>query len=190
MQWLRYLVYNDGWIIIMHFQMNEYFLLWLGISNIHAFPESEPKCTTNVTENKAMAGDYVEYSCEVKYSGKRAPVVACRYNGDVLKMNLAGTEQSIHTLLSWRHHIFTSSLVKLPFTIQSQAQWEAKQQPTMFLLTAHRHTSLFTVSLGYTSCILHYLLTVSVNYSHLLTIVLCNCSTMSIYNVIQRAKHA
>ena len=55
------------------------------MSILHAIPESDPKCTTNLTENKAMAGDYVEYSCAVKYSGKWAPVMACRYNGEVVK---------------------------------------------------------------------------------------------------------
>ena len=44
-------------------------------SKIHASPESDPTCTTNVTNNSAMEGDYVEYSCEVKYQGRWTPVM-------------------------------------------------------------------------------------------------------------------
>ena len=57
----------------------------IGISKIHAFPESDPICTTNVTNNNATEGDYVAYSCEVKYEGRWAPVMEWKNKGGVVQ---------------------------------------------------------------------------------------------------------
>ena len=57
----------------------------IGISKINAFPESDPTCTTNVTNNNATEGDYVAYSCEVKYEGRWAPVMEWKNKGGVVQ---------------------------------------------------------------------------------------------------------
>ena len=163
------------------------------MSILHAIPESDPKCTTNLTENKAMAGDYVEYSCAVKYSGKWAPVMACRYNGEVVKAKDESsgntTKYTYVTKLTTPEDIYVFTCRTYfdqpkPGTVRSK---EASNKPTTDNVLTDCTSPYITVYCKYG---LHCLLTVSVNYSHLLTIVLCHCSTMSIYNVIQRANHA
>ena len=51
----------------------------------HAFLESDGTCTTNVTNNEAVEGDYVAYSCEVKYKGRWAPVMEWKNNDRVIQ---------------------------------------------------------------------------------------------------------
>ena len=42
-------------------------------------------CTTNVTGNITIEGDYVAYSCEVKYQGRWAPVMEFQNNGEIVQ---------------------------------------------------------------------------------------------------------
>ena len=55
---------------------------------LNVITEGDPVCGNNITSNKAVEGDYIEYSCEVKYQGKWAPVMEWKNtNGGLRSMN-------------------------------------------------------------------------------------------------------
>ena len=49
--------------------------------------DSVPVCGNNITSNKAVEGEYIEYSCEVTYKGKWAPVMEWKNGRTVLQTN-------------------------------------------------------------------------------------------------------
>ncbi|KAK2142455.1 hypothetical protein NP493_4883g00010 [Ridgeia piscesae] len=71
--------------------MTKHFKFRIRISIFHAIPESDPNCTTNATNNKAVAGDYVAYCCEVTYKGRWAPVMEWKNNEDVVQAEVEST---------------------------------------------------------------------------------------------------
>ena len=42
-------------------------------------------CKNNITSNEAVEGDYIKYSCEVKYQGRWAPVMEWKNTQTVLQ---------------------------------------------------------------------------------------------------------
>ncbi|KAI0231095.1 hypothetical protein LSAT2_018537 [Lamellibrachia satsuma] len=57
--------------------------------------ESDPICKNNVTNNEAVEGDYIKYSCEVTYKGKWAPVMEWKYNDAVVQANDESTGNTV-----------------------------------------------------------------------------------------------
>ena len=52
---------------------------------VSVISESDPTCASNVTNTKLLEGDYVRYSCKVKYKGKWAPMMEWRNTNRVVK---------------------------------------------------------------------------------------------------------
>ena len=66
------------------------FLTWC----LDVISESDPVCKNNITNNEAVEGDYVEYSCEVTYKGKWAPVMEWKNGRAVLQANGESKDES------------------------------------------------------------------------------------------------
>ena len=87
-----YMLSTKEWVNhYYHSKMTKHFKFRIRISIFHAIPESDPKCTTNATNNKAVAGDYVAYCCEVAYRGRWAPVMEWKNNEDVVQAKVEST---------------------------------------------------------------------------------------------------
>lgn len=56
---------------------------------------SDIVCNNNITSSKAAEGDYIEYSCMVKYKGKWAPVMEWKKANAVLKAKDESTADTV-----------------------------------------------------------------------------------------------
>ena len=67
------------------------FLTWC----LDVIPESDPVCKNNITSNDAVEGDYIEYSCEVKYQGRWAPVMEWKNTQAVIQATVESSGNTV-----------------------------------------------------------------------------------------------